>query len=84
MDNDARFANLRAEGAFLVSSELKDGQVQYVSILSEKGGPCTFVNPWPGQDVHLVCDGKDVEILTGQRVTFPTHTGERILLKTDA
>jgi len=36
-EKDARFGNLRAVGAFLVSGELKDGQVRHVTIVSEKG-----------------------------------------------
>ncbi|HEX4404061.1 MAG TPA: hypothetical protein VH560_04485, partial [Polyangia bacterium] len=35
---DARFGDLRASGAFLVSSALKGGVVQYVRIVSEQGG----------------------------------------------
>jgi len=34
---DARFWNLRAEGAFLVSSSLKGGDVQYVRISQREG-----------------------------------------------
>ncbi|MDA1044772.1 MAG: hypothetical protein O3C57_06055, partial [Verrucomicrobia bacterium] len=52
-NKDARFLKLRAEGAFIVSSELKGGDVQYVKIHSEKGRDCTFVNPWPGQEVDV-------------------------------
>src|SRR5262249_33914099 len=37
---DASFEQLRAYGAFLVSSRIKDGRVQFVQLLSEKGRPC--------------------------------------------
>ncbi len=50
-DRDARFGNLRTHGAFLVSGELKDGKVQYVSITNERGRDCVVQNPWPGKDV---------------------------------
>jgi len=43
---DVRFDNLRAEGAFLVSAEKKDGIVQRVKIFSEAGKPCRLENPF--------------------------------------
>jgi hypothetical protein len=36
--NDLSFQNLRAEGAFLVSAEKKDGHFGMVSVVAEKGG----------------------------------------------
>ena len=80
-DVDARFANLRQFGAFLVASELKDDVVQYVAITSEKGLPCTIVNPWPGEKVTVHRDGKPAEQLSGKRFTLKTSVGEKILLK---
>jgi len=50
---DAAFRQLRAEGAFLVSSELRDGTVQWVEIISEVGGECRLRNPWPGKEINL-------------------------------
>jgi len=79
-ETDARFGNLRARGAFLVSSELKDGRVQYVLIASEKGRDCTVVNPWPEKAVTLRRNGAKVETVSGQRFTFNTRKGERIEL----
>lgn len=43
-----RIYNLRARGAFLVEAAMADGQMDYVSIFSEKGCPCRVRNPWPG------------------------------------
>jgi len=77
---DARFGNLRAVGAFLVSSALKDGQVQYVNIESEKGRDCTVQNPWPGKTVTLYRNNKKAETFKGSRFTFKTAKGERIAL----
>jgi len=76
-DQDAKFGNLRAVGAFLVSAELKNGIVTGVKIVSEKGRDCTVQNPWPGQKVKLT--GR--ETLTGERFTFKTKPGEIIKLK---
>ncbi|MDP6496002.1 MAG: hypothetical protein QGI09_11455, partial [Dehalococcoidia bacterium] len=44
---DAYFENLRAEGAFLVSSRLSGGRVAFIDITSEIGGTCRVHNPWP-------------------------------------
>ncbi len=40
------FDNFRAEGAFLISSTLKDGSVEKISIQSEKGGLLKLKNPF--------------------------------------
>jgi alpha-L-fucosidase 2 len=79
-DRDARFASIRARGAFLVSGELADGHVRYVLIRSERGRPCTLVNPWPGKAVVLYRNGKQGETPRGERLKFATAVGEEILL----
>ncbi|MEA3367672.1 MAG: hypothetical protein U9R68_06115 [Planctomycetota bacterium] len=79
-DRRARFAGIRAEGAFLVSSELADGQVQYVMIRSERGRPCVLVNPWPGKAVVLHRSSKQSETLRGKRLEFATSVGAKVLL----
>ena len=79
-DSPARFGNLRAYGAFLVSAELKAGQVQPVRITSEKGRDCTVLNPWPGRGIRLLRDGKGEETLRGERVTFKTQPDETLTL----
>lgn len=75
----ARFTDLRAVGAFLVSSVKKGEMPEAVRIVSEKGKPCTLVNPWPGKHVVLYRDGKKAEILVGERFTFKTKAGEVII-----
>lgn len=77
---DARFWTLRAEGAFLVSSALKGGVVQFVRIESEKGRDCTVVNPWPGKSVDVYCEGRKIETLSGDRFTRKTKAGETVVL----
>jgi len=79
-NKDAKFLNLRAEGAFLVSSELKGGQVTFVKVVSEKGRPCTLVNPWPGKAIGVQRDGRKVDTLKGERVVLKTRAGETIVL----
>ncbi|MBN1417948.1 MAG: beta-galactosidase [Planctomycetes bacterium] len=79
-DQPARFGNLRAYGAFLVSAERKDGRVTGAVIRSEKGRPCTIENPWPGMAVRLVRNGRPAELLAGTRFAFRTAAGETIRL----
>ena len=43
---DVSFAGLRAEGAFLVSAEQKNGAVTHVRVESEKGGIIRLTNPF--------------------------------------
>lgn len=74
-DRDARFETLRARGAFLVSSELKNGDVREVRIRSERGRDCTLVNPWPGRRVRATGPARTVT-LEGERFTLRTAAGE--------
>ncbi|TFG50562.1 MAG: hypothetical protein E4H40_01080 [Candidatus Brocadiia bacterium] len=77
-DRRARFANLRAVGAFLVSGAYNDGQAQYVLIHSEKGRDCTLQNPWHGRNITIYSNSRKAETLGGETVTFKTSPGERI------
>lgn len=55
---DVSFRNLRAQGAFLVSAEKRDGRVVSVEIRSEKGGElqlCFFFFPPPSTDELSAC-----------------------------
>ena len=78
VSRDARFANLRGWGAFLVSAELKNTVVQGVKIVSEKGGACRMLNPWPCCGVQLVRNGQSAETLTGEVIEFTTAPMETI------
>jgi hypothetical protein len=79
-DMPARFTDLRAVGAFLVSAVKKDDAPTAVRIVSEKGSPCTIVNPWPGKRVVVYRRGAKAETLSGNRFTFETTAGEDIQL----
>lgn len=59
----ARFGNLRAEGAFLVSSEMVKGKVTFVSITAEKGGTAKVKNPWSGKVLSLPLKEGETTIL---------------------
>jgi alpha-L-fucosidase 2 len=60
-DKDARYANLRAQGGFLVSGEIRGGVVQPVRITSTAGGPLRILNPWPGETVRVTQNGKTAQ-----------------------
>jgi len=80
-NKDASFYSLRTYGAFLVSSELKEGEVQYVQIVSEKGKSCTIENPWPGKSVSVTSNINEGLILRGERLIFDTNEGEILEFK---
>ena len=48
--NNSSFDKLRTVGAFLVSGELKDGQVYSVKVYAEKGGIFKLKNPFDGAE----------------------------------
>jgi len=83
-DRAASFVRLRTPGAFLVSAELREGQVGSVVVESERGRRCRLVNPWPGRKVVLKREGQaDVE-LGGERLEWATKAGERAELEVAA
>jgi hypothetical protein len=80
-ENDAYFQDLRAEGGFLVSSELKNQKVRFIQITSEQGRPCTIVNPWDSPAVLVSRNGYEEKIEVGGRFELKTEKGEIILIK---
>ncbi|MEO5716861.1 MAG: hypothetical protein ABIT37_25500 [Luteolibacter sp.] len=78
---DARFGTLRADGAFLVSAQLKGGEISGVTIASEKGRGCTILNPWPGKNVLVTRNGKVAQTTSGERFTLKTTPGEKLELE---
>ncbi|MBZ5855519.1 glycosyl hydrolase family 95 catalytic domain-containing protein [Flavihumibacter profundi] len=77
---NAAFKNIRAWGAFLVSARHINGKVSGVSIFSEKGRPCSIVNPWPGRKVQLIRNGVKETVVGGSRISFRTSAGETTAL----
>jgi len=47
------FSDFRAQGAFLVSATMKEGEIVYLKIRSEKGGKYSFYNPFKGKKVKI-------------------------------
>jgi hypothetical protein len=75
---DARYT-LLARGAFLVSSSMRAGSVEFVELVSQAGAECRLRNPFSG-DVTLHRDRKKSETLRGSLLQFPTRKGERIVV----
>ncbi|MDR1493965.1 MAG: hypothetical protein LBT05_14785, partial [Planctomycetaceae bacterium] len=79
-NKNARFHQIRVEGAFLVSAELKDGEVADLSIHSEGNRTLNLLNPWSGKKIKVVeknadktervYSGKRVQISTKQNTTY--------------
>ncbi len=83
---DARFGDLRAYGAFLVSSDVRSDAVQYVRIVSEAGGSFTLVNPWTSAssgNVRVYRNAQDAGTVTGAEFTMATSAGDILLLGPD-
>jgi len=76
---DAYFEDLRAEGAFLVSALLGDGEVRWLRIASEAGEPCRLHNPWPGAEVVVEGGGKRIGMV-GDRLVWATKPDAEYLV----
>ena len=76
---DAQFT-LAARGAFLISASMQNDQVEFVEILSQKGGQCILQNPWPEGDATVYRNGKAMESVSGKSLTLSTTAGERLAL----
>lgn len=79
----ASFFHLRTFGAFLVSSAIVKGEIQYLLIESEKGKTCVIQNPWKDTKISLFRNGKRSEIQEGDRLSFATKSGGAITLVPD-
>jgi hypothetical protein len=76
---DAAFT-LLARGAFLVSSSMTAGKIEFVQIKSQTGGECRLRNPWPNMAVTLYRSGNKTDDLSGSLLTFPMSKGETVSL----
>lgn len=87
--HDAYFRGLRAEGAFLVTAKLEQGEVCFIDIVSEKGGICRVLNPF-GEEVAVTHAGatvlpikyaaeayEDPAMPGANLLTFTTEPGKR-------
>jgi hypothetical protein len=76
----ARFHNLRAAGAFLVSASWNGQRAADVEILSERGHTARFIHPWGNAKVSVLRlrDRQSVAVrYASDSFEFPTEAAER-------
>jgi hypothetical protein len=76
---DAQFT-LVARGAFVVTSAMNSGQVEFVEIKSQAGGDCRLRNPWQGSEITIFRNGNQGETLSGTQLQFATAKDEVLLV----
>jgi hypothetical protein len=76
---DLSFANLRAEGAFLVDAVRSKGRTAMIRVKSEKGGPCIIETDIPTADL----ESKGVQSLYHgrTRIALIMKAGEEIIIR---
>lgn len=79
-DQEASFYRLRTSGAFLISSAIRNGQVRYVVIESEKGRDCRLLNPWPDGPVAVHRAGREAAVVDNEVLVLETQPAERLVL----
>jgi len=77
---DVSFNNLRAEGAFLVSASQKNGKVDEISIVAEKGGEAKLKIPFEKWDLESGSNAKVVKSENGF-VILAFKAGEKAVIK---
>ena len=86
LGEQASFRGLRASGAFIVSGSIDaSGTVGGVSLVSEAGGKCTFLNPWATVP-SVWCGGAAVHVdaLAGGKFSFATMVGQSCAIEASA
>jgi alpha-L-fucosidase 2 len=73
---EVSFNNLRTEGAFLVSSVMKKGEITEVSILSEKGGLFEMMNPFIDKEFKVSTPYR----ITDNIISINLEPGQKVLL----
>jgi len=72
---DVSFQNLRAEGAFLISAQMKEGELLWVKILSEKGGKLQLKIPEVSK-IFII----EQEKLKDNFISLQMNAGQAVLL----
>jgi hypothetical protein len=76
-DIDCEFENLRADGAFLVSSKMKSGQIEFVKIESERGMPLTVESPYESAKVTV---GNESFITRSSIIKLDTNKNDSVCI----
>ena len=78
---DGKVKGLCARGGFEVSMQWENHQLIQTTIYSKKGKACSIINPWTGNKVLLIRNGKKAETIDGTRISFNTAINETVELK---
>jgi hypothetical protein len=71
---------LSARGGFLVTSSMRQGEVEFVELQSRAGEPCQLRNPWGSDAVVLIRNGSHAEQLSGRLLRFNTSPNEQVVI----
>lgn len=74
---EVRFNKLRTEGAFLISSVMKKGEITEVDILAEKSGQLNIFNPFKNREFRCSSPYKVIDSL----ILIQTEPGQKITMK---
>jgi alpha-L-fucosidase 2 len=80
---EAAFDGIRAEGAFLVSAERRDGRTHWVRVYSERGATLRLAHPFGEGDALVTSNapGRTPQRLEGAAIlTVPTSPDEEVLI----
>jgi len=76
---DASFS-LLGRGNFLITSSIRNNNIEFVEIKSQSGLACEIINPWPENEVSLFIDGKENKTFSGIFVKFSTKINSNYIL----
>jgi len=77
---DAAFT-LLCRGGFLVTSSMRNGEIEFVEIHSQAGARCRLRNPWPKKGLTIYRNGKAWKEMDGSSlVKFATVKGESFVV----
>lgn len=81
---DVRFHDMRAEGAFLVSTERREGRTRWVRLRSLAGEPCQLAHGFDELPTAIDAAGRPVEVtdVGDGRVELRLDAGDEVLLFT--
>jgi hypothetical protein len=78
VNKSGRFT-LHAQGGFIVSSEIKSGEIQWICVQSLNGNSCKLQLPWGKATVQSNLKKKSQPV-SGRITEFNTKAGERFLI----
>lgn len=75
-EEGASFRGFRVRGGFLVSSAIKNGDLEYIDIDSERGGRISLENGFSAEKLNITADGGESTIRCAPSEVFQISTEE--------